>query len=440
MSQPLHVGILSGITKPIERFIHAETSSGVVLLVCGVLALILANSPLREAYHHFWEMPVSLGFGANIFLKPLHFWINDGLMVVFFFVVGLEMKRELLVGELSSFKKATLPVIAALGGMVVPALLYTAFNVGTAGARGWGIPMATDIAFALGIVALMGDRVPFVLKVFLAALAIADDIGAVLVIALFYTAEIHSVMLLAAAGVFLLALAGNAAGVRSVLFYFVMGVFLWLFVLSSGIHPTIAGVLLALTIPAKERINADDFVDKARRYLADFVRQTRESKEVLANAEAQTTVRHLEYVCEQVQTPLARIENNLHAWVAFGIMPLFALANAGVSMEGSLSEILAHPTALGIILGLVLGKPLGIMLFCWCACRLRWAYLPDGVNWYDIGAIGTLAGIGFTMSLFVQGLAFSDPLLSMAAKVGIFAASLCAGMVGYVMMRNRRTS
>lgn len=358
-------------------------------------------------------------------------------MVIFFFVVGLEIKRELLVGELSTAKKAALPVIAALGGMVVPALIFAAFNGGTASECGWGIPMATDIAFALGAVALMGKRVPFVLKIFLAALAIADDLGAVLVIAIFYTADIHAMMLLAAAGAFSLALLGNLLGVRSVLFYLLVGVLLWFFVLESGIHATIAGVLLAIAIPAKQRINADEFTDKARAFINEFTRQTHESKSVLANQQAQSAVRDLEISCEQVQTPLSRFENNLHLWVAFLIMPIFALANAGVTLQGNLGEMLMHPTTMGVWIGLVVGKPVGITLFCWVACRLKLAQLPEGVGWFDILAIGAVAGIGFTMSLFVQGLAFSDATLAMEAKVGIFAASFLAGTLGFLLFRLR---
>jgi len=430
--------ILTTIKHPFEMFIHAETSSGLLLMICGIIALICANSPLKEAYHHLWEIRFSIGFGNDIMTKLLHHWINDGLMVIFFFVVGLEIKRELLVGELSTAKKAALPVIAALGGMVVPALVFLAFNAGTPAERGWGIPMATDIAFALGVVALMGKRVPFVLKVFLAALAIADDLGAVLVIALFYTAEIHGMMLLAAAGTFALALVGNILGVRSVLFYLLVGLLLWFFVLESGIHATIAGVLLAIAIPAKHRINADEFTDKARALISEFARQTHESKNVLANQEAQSAVRDLEVSCELVQTPLSRFENNLHLWVAFLIMPLFALANAGVTLEGNLSDILMHPTTLGISLGLVIGKPVGITLFCWVACRVKLAHLPEGVGWFDILAIGAVAGIGFTMSLFVQGLAFTDTTLAMEAKVGIFAASFLSGGVGFILFRLRK--
>jgi NhaA family Na+:H+ antiporter len=427
--------ILIKIKRPLEKFIHAETSSGILLLICAVAALVSANSALKEAYHHFWETSFSIGFGSVVMTEPLHYWINDGLMVIFFLVVGLEIKRELLVGELSSVKKASLPVIAALGGMIVPAVLYASLNVGTPGERGWGIPMATDIAFALGVVALLGKRVPFVLKVFLTALAIADDLGAVLVIAVFYTSEIHLTMLMAAGGVFLFALAANVLGVRGITFYVIVGVFLWFFMLKSGVHATIAGILLAMAIPAKQRINADDFSEKARVLVDEFTRETQKSASILANQQAQCAVRDLEQACENVQTPLSRFENNLHTSVAFLIMPIFALANAGVSLSGNLSEVFTHPTTLGVILGLVVGKPLGITLFCWLACRLKLSALPEGVRWRQIAALGCLAGIGFTMSLFVQGLAFTDPALSTEAKIGIFSASACAGLMGYFWLR-----
>jgi len=427
--------ILHTLKQPFEHFIHAEASGGILLLSCALVAIVWSNSPFAASYHHWWETPLTLGFGSAQLSFSLHHWINDGLMVIFFFVVGLEIKRELLVGELSSLKKAALPVVAALGGMVVPALLYASLNAGGAASAGWGIPMATDIAFALGVVALLGKRVPFVLKVFLTALAIADDLGAVLVIAIFYTSQIHATMLLAAAAVLVLVVLGNVLGVRSVLFYLLTGIVLWWYVLQSGIHATIAGVLLAIAVPAKQRINADDFSAKARLFLSEFVKQTRESPNVLANQAAQSAVRELECACENVQTPLSRFENNLHVWVAFGIMPLFALANAGVSLSGDIAHLVASPVTVGIVLGLSIGKPLGITLFCWAAQRLGWVQMPDNVRWKHIVGIGCIAGIGFTMSLFVQGLAFTEPALVMAAKVGIILASLLSVIAGYAMFR-----
>ncbi len=433
--------ILTRLQQPIEAFIHAETSSGLLLLGCAVIALVCANSPLAEVYHHFWETPISFGIGNTALAKPLHHWINDGLMVLFFFVVGLEIKRELLVGELSSLKKAALPVVAALGGMLVPASVYAVFNAGTRGSAGWGIPMATDIAFALGVVALMGKRVPFALKVFLTALAIADDIGAVLVIAIFYTNSLNLTMLVFSGLLTAIAVVGNRLGVRSILFYLILGVLLWLCVMQSGIHATIAGVVLAMTVPARQRINADEFAEKARGYLHEFTRQTYESTNIMANLAAQTAVRDLEAACEHVQTPLSRFETNLHTSVAFLIMPLFALANAGVDVRGgSFVDALTHPSALGIALGLVLGKPIGIVIFAWLAVKLKMAALPENVRWREVWAIGCLGGIGFTMSLFVQNLAFpNEPTLEPIAKIGIFSGSILAGLCGYAMFRLRKS-
>jgi NhaA family Na+:H+ antiporter len=427
--------LLQRITHPFERFIHAEVSGGLVLLACALVAIVWANSPFGESYHHLWEVPVVVRWGSSELAFSLHHWINDGLMVIFFLVVGLEIKRELLVGELSSLKKAALPVIAALGGMVVPAAIYAVFNYGGVASSGWGIPMATDIAFALGVVVLLGKRVPLVLKVFLTALAIADDLGAVVVIAVFYTAHIQGTMLIAAGVFFAIALIGNALGVRSVMFYLIVGVVLWWCVLQSGVHATIAGVLLAIAVPARQRINADDFTEKARFFLSEFAQHTRKSPNILANQAAQNAVRDLECICENVQTPLSRFENNLHAWVAFGIMPLFALANAGVSVSGDILHLLTEPVTIGIILGLSLGKPLGITLFCWIAQQLRWVQMPEGVRWKDIVAIGCIAGIGFTMSLFVQGLAFTRDELVMEAKVGIILASIISTLCGYILFQ-----
>jgi Na+:H+ antiporter, NhaA family len=429
--------ILTRLQQPLERFIHAETSSGLLLLACAVIALVWANSPLAEHYYHFWETPISVGVGASALAKPLHHWINDGLMVLFFFVVGLEIKREFLVGELSSTKKAALPIVAALGGMLVPASVYAVFNVGTRGSAGWGIPMATDIAFALGVVSLMGKRVPFALKVFLTALAIADDIGAVLVIAIFYTSSLNP-MMLAFAGVLTgIAVLGNRLGVRAILFYLIIGVLLWWFVMQSGIHATIAGVVLAMTVPARQRVNADEFTDKARGLLHEFTRQTRESTSIMANQAAQIAVRDLEAACEHVQTPLSRFETNLHTSVAFLIMPLFALANAGVNLGGgNFMDALRHPTTLGIALGLLVGKPIGIAVFAWLAVRLNLAALPENVRWREVWAIGCLGGIGFTMSLFVENLAFAgSPMLETTAKIGILGGSLLAGCAGYALFR-----
>ena len=369
-----------------------------MLLACAAIALAWANSPWAPAYHHLWETPI--GFDTRTFglTLTLHEWVNDGLMVVFFLLVGLEIKREVLLGELSSRRSAALPVAAAIGGMVVPAAIYAAMNRGGAGAAGWGIPMATDIAFALGILALLGDRLPSGLRVYLAALAIVDDLGAVLVIALFYTSSIYWSALGAAALTVAVLIGVNRAGVRHAAVYVVLGLLLWLFVLASGIHATVAGVLLAFTIPARGRADTD----------ADHAL-------------------------------LARMEGALHAPVSFVIMPIFALANAGIPLGAGVANAIRTPVALGVMLGLVLGKPIGIMLASAVAVRAGAAELPTGVAWRHVHGVSWLGGIGFTMSLFIAGLAFADAGILDIAKLGVLAGSACAGVAGYLLLRSSRT-
>jgi Na+:H+ antiporter, NhaA family len=425
--------------RPFQRFAHTESSGGIVLLIATVVALVWANSPWWESYHHLWETPMQLSFGDLQFQMSLHHFINDGLMVVFFFMVGLEIKREMLVGELASPRAAALPIAAAVGGMIVPALLYTMLNFGGEGSPGWGIPMATDIAFALGVLALMGPRIPLGLKVFLAALAIVDDLGAVLVIALFYTADLNLVAL-GLGGVVLLGLmALNLMGARHPGSYAVLGLILWGAFLASGVHATIAGVLAAMAIPARTRLNTDEFLDVGRGYLDEFERSGVEGKDVLTNHEQQTAIQMLENSCEAAQAPLQRIEHDLQLWVAFGIIPLFALANAGVHLDVDFATALAHPVTLGVILGLVAGKPIGITLLAWASVRLGLASLPHGVGWGQIHAVSWLGGIGFTMSLFVANLAFGEgSALLDAAKIGVLSASVLAAGVGWVLLRRRR--
>jgi NhaA family Na+:H+ antiporter len=421
--------------SPFARFFRLESAGGIVLIACAVLAVVLANSPLAHAYHHFWETKLSLGLGAWSVSHTLHHWINDGLMAVFFFLVGLEIKREALIGELASLRRAALPAAAALGGMVVPALLYTALNAGGPGASGWGIPMATDIAFALGVLALMGPRVPLALKVFLTALAIVDDIGAVLVIAVFYTSQIAWAALAAGLVVLGLSALANRLGVRGPVPYILLGLVVWSCFLASGVHATVAGVLMAMTIPSRTRIDADEFLVHADRNVATFRAAAGEGGSVLTNMEQQMALQGLESATEAAQAPLQRIEHDLHRPVAFGIVPLFALANAGVSVSGGVGEALSNPVTLGIILGLVIGKPVGITLFSWLAVRAGMAELPAGVTWKAIHAVSWLGGIGFTMSLFVAGLAFPDGGLVDEAKVGIFAASIVAALGGWLLLR-----
>ncbi|MFO7894971.1 MAG: Na+/H+ antiporter NhaA [Longimicrobiales bacterium] len=425
------------LVMPFQEFFQAESASGIILLICAAVALVWANSPWAESYFDLWETHVVLGGGAVLLDYSLHYWINDGLMAVFFFMVGLEIKRETKVGELASPKQAALPIAAAIGGMVVPAAIYVAFNAGTPELRGWGVPMATDIAFALGVLALLGDRVPSGLKIFLAALAIVDDLGAVLVIAVFYSAGIDWVMLASGGVVFILLVGANLGGVRRPAVYALLGVVLWYFFLKSGVHATIAGVLLATTIPARTRINVPEFVASARAYLAQFEADgLRPEPAHPLTAKQEAALEHLEEVAEEVQSPLLSIEHAIVPWVAYGIMPLFALANAGVALEPEVVQGLSSPVVLGIALGLLIGKPIGVGLFAWAAVRLGLAGLPAGVRGMHLVGVGLLAGIGFTMSLFIANLAFVDMTLELS-KVGVLAASTVAGIVGYVILRIR---
>ncbi|MDX2153200.1 MAG: Na+/H+ antiporter NhaA [Bryobacteraceae bacterium] len=423
------------LLRPLHGFLENKAIGGVLLLLCAAVALAWANSPWAASYEALWRTPFTVGPGAAALSKPLLLWVNDALMAVFFFVVGLEIKREILVGELSSPRQAALPIAAAVGGIVVPAMLYILVNAGGPGAAGWGIPMATDIAFALGILALLGSRVPLALTVFLTALAIVDDIAAVLVIALFYTAQI-SWGALAVAALCLVSLAAmNRLGIRWPLAYAAAGVVLWIAVLKSGIHATVAGVLLAFFIPARTRIDPERFVREGRELLNHFERSGREGAQLLTNEEQLAALHALEEASEDVQPPLHRLEHNLHPWVGFLVMPLFALANAGVAMRGEASPDVASPVTLGVILGLLIGKPVGILLASWLAVRAGMADLPARVSWAGIHGAAWLGGIGFTMSLFIGGLAFSDASLLASAKVGILAASSVAGITGYLLLR-----
>jgi NhaA family Na+:H+ antiporter len=427
---------------PFERFAARETSGGLVLLLCAVAAVVWANSRWADSYHHLWETEFLLGAGTTVARFTLHQAINDGLMVVFFFLVGLEIKREILVGELASLKQAALPMAGALGGMLVPAALYFAVNPDGPGAHGWGIPMATDIAFALGVLALLGNRVPTSLKVFLAALAIADDIGAVLVIALFYSTGVQWMPIAAVGALLLLALGANAAGVRKTYPYAMLGVAMWLAVIASGVHATIAGVLLAFTIPSRTRIDEREFLASASGALQRFDQALQDvppgsTATVQTNTDSQEAVHALETLCEQAQTPLHRLEHSLHGVVALGIMPLFALANAGVSLQGELLAAFGSPVTMGIMLGLVLGKPVGITLAAWLAVKTGIATMPANVSWRALHFVGWLGGIGFTMSLFVANLAFvgpTAPALLDSARLGVFTGSIVAGLVGYFML------
>jgi Na+/H+ antiporter NhaA len=432
--QPLKPPPIERLIKPFALFAKQASAGGIVLLACAVIALLWANSPLGEYYFRLWSTPVEVRFGNLIDIdKPLLLWINDGLMAVFFFLVGMEIKRELLVGELRSPRKAMLPMAAAVGGMVVPALIYASLNWGTPEIRGWGVPMATDIAFALGALALLGTRAPLALKVFLTALAIVDDLGAVLVIALFYTENLKVNALLYSLLFWSAMIAMNRLGVRSGLAYFLVSVGMWYFMLKSGVHATVAGVLGAFAIPVRSRIDPELFIVRVREYLNQFDQPVTE-RTIILSPEQQSAVEAIEREALRVQSPLQRLEHRLHYFVAFFVMPIFALANAGVALGGEGGLNWTSRVIWGVALGLLIGKPLGIALFSWLAVRLGLAQLPQGINFVHIVGVGFLGGIGFTMALFIAGLAFRGDDLNYA-KLGILAGSALAGAIGFMMLR-----
>ena len=417
-----------------EWFVHSEVIGSILLLACTLTALVWANSPWATTYNDLLHTYIGVGWGDSVFKLSLHHWINDGLMVIFFFVVGLEVKRELVVGELSSFDKASLPVAAALGGMVVPALFFVFLNFGGDAARGWGIPMATDIAFALGVLAIFGKRVPLGLKVFLTALAIADDLGAVAVIALFYTEQINA-WALAFAAVFLLILFPVVRlRVKRRGIVLVLMVVVWLAVFASGVHATIAGILLAMVIPVRPAVRPKEFIIEAEAYLDKAKNKIQSGSCIVTDREQLDAIESIHIRAENALPAGLMLEHALHPVQVWFILPLFALANAGVPLGGNVMEVLTSPLALGIIAGLVVGKPLGIALMSWLVVRSGKGSLPAGVTWGQVVGAGCLAGIGFTMSLFVSDLAFNDEALITAAKVGIIAASLTSGIIGYVLL------
>ncbi len=424
------------IVTPFEEFIHRQTTSGMLLLGTAILALILANSALASAYAHLLHVPVSIQVGGWSLEKTLHHWINDGLMALFFFVVGLELKREMLVGELANPRAAALPIVAAVGGMLVPALIFYAVNPSGEAARGWGIPMATDIAFAIGVLALLASRVPKALITFLVALAIVDDLGAVLVIALFYTDTVV-ISALAAAGLMLAVLvAFNLVGVRRILPYFTVAVLLWYFLLQSGVHATLAGVLGAFTVPARPKYDPQRFSTHVKDLIARFDASYRPGTSIMTNDALHGVVQTLENGVHGVGTPLQRLEHLWHLPVAFLVIPIFALFNAGVPLElGRLGESLAHPVTLGVGLGLVAGKVIGITGASWLALKTGFAQLPAGTRFSQIAAVSLLGGIGFTMSIFIAQLGYAtSPELLLMAKTGILFASLVAGLGGYASL------
>ena len=427
------------IVRPFQEFTEKESSSGILLIATAIVALVWANSPWGNSYTELWATKLSIGLGSFSLEEDLTHWINDGLMAVFFLVVGLEIKREILVGELSSPRRAALPIAAAIGGAMLPAAIYVAINFGTEGVSGWGIPMATDIAFALGVLALLGERVPVGLKVFLTALAIVDDIVAVLIIAFFYTSSVSWSALIVGAGFLIALLAANLAGVGKPLVYGLLGIGLWLCFLKSGVHATIAGVLLAMTVPASSFTDTREFLRRSRSLLDHFEEAGQRGDSVLCNEERQGALHALNSANEDVEPPLQEMEHSLHPWVVFAVMPLFALANAGVVLGEDFTAMLLNPVSLGIVVGLIIGKQLGITLFAWLSAKSGIAEMPQGVRWTHIYGAGWLAGIGFTMSLFISDLAFTDSPLLDVAKLGILVASLIAGIAGWLIIRATST-
>ncbi|WP_419764181.1 MAG: Na+/H+ antiporter NhaA [Arcobacter sp.] len=419
----------------IERFVNKEALSGILLFIATVAAVIVANSSLGQAYYDLWHMPLGISLGDHDISMTLTYWIDDGLMALFFLMVGLEIKREMLVGELSTVSKALFPIVAAIGGMAIPALIYVGLN--TDNPLGFGIPMATDIAFALGILMLLGNRVNPALKLFLVALAVVDDLGAVLVVATVYTSEIHSEYFLHAGIIYALIWTLNIKGVTKLLPYLILGIALWIYIHAIGIHATIAGVLLAFAIPIKSKIDEHNFIKETKDDINYFENHI-DTVPVL-NHHQMDSLENIAYNYDKVQNPLIRLEHNLHGLSAFFIMPLFAFSNAGVLID--FSGISANlMIVLGVVFGLIIGKPIGIFGFTYLATKLRIIKKPENISWSEVIAVGFLGGIGFTMSIFITHLAFLDETIISAVKLGVFAASFIAAVIGVTLILLKKES
>jgi len=430
---------IDNIVQPIGKFMNQEKSGGIVLAISVIVALFLANSPWSHEFHHIFEHKLGFNFDGEKYLEySIHHWINDGLMAIFFFVVGLELKREFMGGELSNPRKALLPIVAAVGGMVVPAAIYFALNPTGDASKGWGIPMATDIAFSLGVLYLLGKRIPISLKIFLTALAIVDDLGAVLVIAFFYTSDISLVNLSIGLGFAVIMFIGNKIGIRSMIFYGFFGVVgVWTAFLLSGVHATIAAVIAAFSIPANVKIREDLYIKKIQNYLNRF-RVVDRNDHTPTLTEDQLHILDKVNICTKLTIPpLQRLEHALHPFVTFVVIPIFALANAGVSIKIDPEVLFSTNVALGVALGLLVGKVVGVTGTTLLFIKLKIAPFPRGMNTKNLIGVGLLAGIGFTMSLFVTSLAFENPELVVQAKIGIFAASFLAGVLGYWILNKK---
>ncbi len=417
---------------PVQQYIHTEATGGLILLVATVIALIWANSPWRDVYHDILETHLSFDLAILAVDMSLHHWVNDGLMALFFFVVGLEIKREIFFGHFSTIRGAALPAIAALGGMVVPAGLYLAFNAGGEGARGWGIPMATDIAFALGVLALLGRRIPAELRVFLLGLAVVDDLGAIIVIAVAYTESISFPYLGMVAVLAIATLVVNRIGFRHAAITSALGFLIWFAMLESGVHATIAGVLFALLTPARPRYSKERFAEESEALISDY-------HQALANGDterSETILGELEDLSQNTESPMGRLERLVHPWTSYVILPVFALANAGLHFSGvELGDVITSDVTVGVIAGLLFGKVIGITLFPWIASRFGIVELPLYVSWRSVAGVGFLGGIGFTVALFISSLAFTDPQLALNSQFGIMCASALAGLLGYAILR-----
>ncbi len=419
--------VTRALVVPIQEFIHIQGVSSIVLLLGAIAALVWANSPWHESYHHVWDMELQL----SRLQLPVHAWINDALMAIFFFLVGMEIKHEIVHGELSDMRRASLPIVAALGGMVVPALIYAVINFHQASAHGWGIPMATDIAFSLGVLAMV-KGIPPELKVFLLSLAIADDIGAIAVIAIFYTETLRIQSLVVGLLLLIILYLVYRVGIRHSIIFALLGILFWVAILRSGIHATIAGVILGFMVPTTPGLSFEEFESIG----SDVVQRYRDALAANDVTAANRMLGVLEQVVSATESPSERLARKLNDWVSFLVLPLFALANAGVEFSlGGVGELLRSHVAWGVFFGLVIGKPVGITLFSWAAVKMGFASLPKHVSWRLVAAVGMLAGIGFTVSIFISSLAFSDRMMLIDAKAAILGASLVAGIVGYIGLR-----